>query len=486
MIRCSRLTAPKNGRLIYANEHGRVADNQTNYPMGTFIEIQCENQTVVKGDGFLSCIDSGTWDLPMAECVPTPMTTMATSSESTTTTEQPNTSATLHFDTIPSIVSTTQSRHEESTTKPTPFKVKSLPDKRFWADLKQLYYYGCSNAEVKPVLCSILEHPANYTELTLFELPDTNEFKHMDQNLLSHLITADDILNAHPRLELTIETLFPFILYANDNPNEKQLPTTMENAYRFVLCLYIDTILFDKNLNITFVQDPIANEDNITQKLKYFIVRIASKVYDQYTQADLRITQVDVETTTPLIENITEILQVETERKITAFERLVSLPNATIPQDVPKTTPIFEQTTQATVKKGIDLVLESETVEETCQLEALPDTPSSSFINEITFENETLFKMPDRLYLIGPVSVHTRAHTLCKEGFKPKSNAIHYFECDENLKWSGSSVACDGTYEGESIIIILLLLSSHVTWPMSIQTLYDIQPEVLTPFSLQQ
>lgn len=56
LIKCVRLKAPQNGRLIYANEHGRISNENSNYPMGTFVEVQCENDTMLKGDGFLSCI----------------------------------------------------------------------------------------------------------------------------------------------------------------------------------------------------------------------------------------------------------------------------------------------------------------------------------------------------------------------------------------------------------------------------------------------
>lgn len=46
--------------------------------MGTFVELQCTSGTVVKGEGFLSCIDSGIWDFPVPECVPIQMNSTTT------------------------------------------------------------------------------------------------------------------------------------------------------------------------------------------------------------------------------------------------------------------------------------------------------------------------------------------------------------------------------------------------------------------------
>lgn len=494
MIKCTKLNPPRNGRLIYANEHGRIADNQQNYPMGTFVEVQCENETMVKGDGFLSCIDSGTWDLPVPECVPIPTTTTtSTTTTTTTTTTSPKTTtksatpltttskpiattqppiaktttkttttmyqsgdvktvATQQFDTIPAIISTkseiqTYSPNVEQSTiappKPKPFKVNTLPNKHFWGDLKQLYYHGCNNKEIKPLLCAILKNSSYYTDLTQFELPDSGDFKHMDQNLLTHLTHADEILNSKPNYQLNVENLFPFILYGGNESAKKRMPSTVENAYRFVLCLYIDTILFDRNLNVSFLQEPPPNDDNITQKLKYYIIRVASKTFDEYSQVDFHHNNEDsnqVLESTNIIKNAITQSPIEVNHEI-SNDKTIDSPVT----GAPDTTKILESEEQNSAVRPA-AVLESESLDESCQLESLPDTPVNSFISEIKTENEILFKTPDRLYLIGPVSIRTRAYVECKEGFKIKSNQIQYFECNEQLKWSGKPIECEGIF----------------------------------------
>lgn len=485
------MSPPRNGRLIYANEHGRITGNKSYYPMGTFVEVQCENETMVKGDGFLSCIDSGTWDLPVPECVPIPktttmiMTTTVTTTTSTTTikpsTSKPTTPksksisiktsiaspispttttthrtvevktvATQQFDTIPtailtkSEVQTQPPNIEQSTITTVPFKVNALPDKHFWGDLKQLYYHGCNTKEMKSSLCALLKDTSNYTDLTLFELPDNNDFKHMDQKLLTHLAHADQILNLKPNYQLTVERLFPFILYGDNESAKKRMPSTMENAYRFVLCLYIDTIIFDRNLNVTFLQEPPPNDDNITQKLKYYIVRVASKAFDEYSQTDFHNNEVvNMPSHQMFIASINTVTQstLMTNSDIFTDKTLTSpITNAPDTSKMPFQLESDEQ--NLAVKPAA--ILESESVDETCQLEALPDTSLNSFISEIKTENEVLFKTPDRLYLIGPVSIRTRAYVECKEGFKTKSNQIQYFECNEQLKWTGTPVECEG------------------------------------------
>lgn len=526
LIKCSKLNPPRNGRLIYANELGRIADDQQNYPMGTFVEVQCENETMVRGDGFLSCIDSGTWDLPVPECVPIPTTTTTTTTSTTTaastaistmmptttvvkttiptTTSRPTTPSTAKsifkptirptpkpkptvkqkpkpkpkilpsstprqpvetktvatqlFDTIPAVITTrseiqTQSSNVEPppTTvapKSTPFKVNTLPSKHFWGDLKQLYYHGCNNnnnRERKPLLCALLKNPSNYTDLTLFELPDSSDFKHMDQNLLTHLAHADEVLNAKPDYQLNVESLFPFILYGGDESAQKRMPSTMENAYRFVLCLYIDTILFDRNLNVSFLQKPPPNDDNITQKLKYYIIRVASKAFDEYTQMDYQNNEVSINAaieSTSMMNSIPQSgLLVNEDISTDLTSSITNAPEIT---KIPLILESEEQFSEQNTALRTAAVLESESVDETCQLEALPDTSANSYISEIKTENEVLFKMPDRLVLIGPVSIRTKAYVECKEGFKIKANQTPFFECNEQLKWSGKQIECEG------------------------------------------
>lgn len=370
---------------------------------------------------------------------------------------------------MPSTTKTTTKSPPPSTSLPSPkpFEVNRLPDKQFWNHLKQLYYYGCNNAKVRPFLCQILNDATQYSDLTQFELPETSDFKHMDQNLLVHLTQAEHTLNQRPDIDLNIEKMLPFILYGNDKllSNEKKMPSNMANGYRFVLCLYIDTILLDKNLNLSFVQHAPIGDENVTQKLKYFLVRIASKVfanqplklvenYDEYA-VTLNNQPLTVITNDQSLANISNVgtqnrlnendsLDISStvateyiENPITSME----LQTISIESDelhVPK------NNSSNKLRNSVDSILESEPVDESCQLESLPETLSNSFIREIKIDNETIFNMPDRLYLIGPVSIRTRAYLACSEGYRSRKNSIHYFECNESLKWIGEPIQCEG------------------------------------------
>lgn len=543
------MNPPLNGKLIYANEHGRI-DIKKTYPMGTFVEVHCTNETVIRGEGFLSCIDSGIWDFPVPECVPiqmdstttvaspvlttttaatttsttttttttttaatttatttttttkkpvttkattirttlrttprtTPRTTERTTAKTTTktttktikpttTTKKPQTTttttartttpraevttttiATLQYDTVP-IVSVTM----PSTTPPPPkpFKVNSLPEKQFWINLKQLYYYGCNNAKVRPILCQTLNDSTQYTDLTQFELPETNDFKHMDQNLLVHLRQAEQSLNLRPDIDLNIEKLLPFILYGIDKSvDDQKMPLTMANGYRFVLCLYIDTILLDRNVNLSFVQHPPTDDENVTQKLKYFLLRIASKVIVNHPLAVQQNNNDFVEifnksptsiTTHRNDLNVNNFL--DTDKTMTSEyigNPITSMELQTVSAESDEQMLNYTKVVASKKPNNLDLIVESEIVDESCHLESLPETPPYSYIREIKIDNEMIFNMPDRLYLIGPVSIRTRAYLACSEGFKSVINSIHYYECNESLKWIGEPIQCEG------------------------------------------
>lgn len=451
-----RLEPPHNGKLIYANEHGRIKGDSANYPVGTYVEIQCEKGSMVRGESFLSCIDSGIWDLPVPECIPIPTTTTI----ATTTT-----------------LATTQ-RYELITTSTTPRSIpltvlKTFPDKEFWSNLKRLYYHGCDNENVKPEFCAQLQNPLYYTDLSLFEIPDTNDFKHMDRKLLTHLKRADEILNMNSSLKLNVESLFPFILYEIENVNEikSKMSQTMENGFRFVLDLYIDSIVLDKHLNATML-NAVPPDDNITQQLKFFIIRLAARVFENplmpvkstttpmttttTTTSDIDLTNRNSRSTivqstlAPFVLSTTDAIPIETTS--TPEVRIEEPPTVSLTTLLELDSQESSQQSSTEHKKiGFDLieipvqeVLDSESNEEMCRLEALPDLPPNSYINEIKIDDETIFTKPDRLYLIGPVTVRTRAYFMCKEGFKQTPTKASYLECGPKLNWIGNEIECKG------------------------------------------
>lgn len=481
-----RLNPPANAKIIYANERGRIKEMLESYPMGTFVEIQCENGTVLKGESFLTCIDNGGWDLPMTECVLPPSTTPKT-------TEQTTESTTIPFGTIstPSNVTTSSNStpsmtsrvNEEIPTKE--FLIDILLDKDFWTHLKHLYFYGCNNQETLSKFCNDLMHPEYYTDLTSFELPESNEYRHMDVNLLTHLKAADEILFVYDSdVKLDIEHLLPFILRGNvlENISQPRMTKTTENAYRLVLCLYIDTILLDKSPTIK--ETVPSDEENITKKLKFYLVRVTSKAYTQYlttakSQSEMETTTASVsvssnssdltnrnsrstliEQTTPSNEDIqfeevtsqTSLAPATDSDDSSDAEAIISIDSEKDPIEMSNTT--TEKNSPKHTNKSIDSLeigaalkdseVERELTEDVCKLEALPNFPPNSLVSAVKVENETIFKNPDRLYLIGPVTVTTRVYFVCKEGFKSATDAPFYFECSEKLNWIGNAIKCEG------------------------------------------
>lgn len=132
LIQCDPLEPPLNGKLIYGNEHGRLVDSKMAYPMGTFVEVHCLNETVVKGEGFLSCIDSGSWDFPVPECIPKqidfatiePMPAVTTTTTTTTPATTTSTTTTVATTTTSTTVATT-------TTTKKPVKHNRIPKSKF-------------------------------------------------------------------------------------------------------------------------------------------------------------------------------------------------------------------------------------------------------------------------------------------------------------------------------------------------------------------
>lgn len=464
--------------------------------MGTFVEIQCENGAVLRGESFLTCIDSGNWDLQMPTCISPPSTTPLTGEPTTDIITVPFATVSSVSNSTAPVNSTPALASKMAVEVPSQeFLVEILLDKSFWTSLKQLYYYGCNNQKIVSTLCHQLVHPEFYTDLTSFELPETNEFRHMDVNLLSHLKAADEILFVYATdVQLDIENLLPFILYGSDmiNASMAQMSETEKNAYRLVLCLYIDTILLDKNSTIEQIAP--SDDENITKKLKYYLVRVSSKAYsdnllkgiegkeskkpteptihlESHTVTPPNNSDVTnrnyrsavVENTTPIMhkhknDTILEPVAPDVTTETIVFQNNDSNSSIESGEDAIE---IYETTTVTVIGKNVstdiethpaavlpkDLEVEHESYEEVCQLEALPSFPPNSIVSEVKMDNEAIFKNPDRLYLIGPVAISTRVHFACKEGFKSLVNQSFYFECSDKLEWIGDSIKCEGNVQ---------------------------------------
>lgn len=264
-IECDRIMQPLNSKLIYANEKGTIADDKSTYPMGTFIEIHCVNGTVALGENFLSCTESGTWDFPAPQCI-----TEDISSPRIETTTRRNQNLDISTTLAPDI---------------------DAPDKAFWMNLRRFFYNGCASTEKskKSEFCSHLLLPNNFTDLTNYESPDSEDFKNMDFKLVTYLKKAAGLLkNSTISPELTFENLFGFIVYGNLTERQIALKdlkqsSSIEMSLRLVLCFYIDTILLDSNLHISTISDDDPKKlENITQRIKTYLVDIVSVAYQNY------------------------------------------------------------------------------------------------------------------------------------------------------------------------------------------------------------
>lgn len=211
---CQALRVPKNGRLIYASDSGIVSSNHSKYPLGTFVEIQCNEGFSTENENLISCTENGVWDFEVEDCHGTEI---------------------------------------------------EIP-KSFWQDFKEFLFISCK--ENKPKLCK--NYKTNFdTSLAVFELPETNEYEGMDLKLfklLSEIPTSSDF-NAG---------IFIKILLKNVNENPKI------DAFRFVMCLYIDLILLDHDLGVV-VSDEL--DGNINNDIKRLIKKNVKIIYSNYLKA---------------------------------------------------------------------------------------------------------------------------------------------------------------------------------------------------------
>lgn len=266
MIECDPITPPANSLITYANDKGKINDDKHKYPMGSFVEIQCLGDTVPMGENFLSCTESGTWDYPALQCV--------------------NADAQIVIET------TTGSNQLGLSTPTSTFNVSSLeaPSKEYWMNLRRFFYSGCSSNEKnkRSEFCYQLTLPNNFTDLTNYESPNTDDFKNMDFKLVSYLRkAAGSLKNTTISSQLNFENLFGYIIYGNLTQRQISLKdlkqsSSIESSFRLVLCFYIDTILLDSDLHITTPIDNLKRLENITQRIKTYLVEIVSVTYRNY------------------------------------------------------------------------------------------------------------------------------------------------------------------------------------------------------------
>nr|XP_040233470.2 sushi, von Willebrand factor type A, EGF and pentraxin domain-containing protein 1-like [Anopheles coluzzii] len=243
--------------VIYATERGVIQQHLDSYDVGVLAEVRCLPEYALTEDNLLTCLESGQWDLPLPECVPIPPTT----------TPEPS------RDTQSALI----------------IRVNRRPDVQFWKQLRDYLFHGCTPPAVPGRGLSLFCYSAtgtiagnNWTDLSGFSLQrDAPRLTNIDVRLLGFLMRT-----VKPNLNRVVpQNLLHFILYGSVDPiaPEMRYPSHIENAYRFVICQFIDVILMDRELNYDdeLVVD-IGQEENTNTKIKHLLKNVAHAVYPQY------------------------------------------------------------------------------------------------------------------------------------------------------------------------------------------------------------
>lgn len=203
------------------SDSGVIEEQLPTYPIGTFVEIKCNDGFAVDGENLISCTDQGSWDFEIEECKP-----------------------------------------EQKDEKKPP--VKALP-LEFLRNFKEFLFFSCQteNRET-PLLCGKYKSN-NDSDLSAFELPETKEFEGMDAKLSKLL---ENLLNSEKLSFINAETFLTILLSNQGND-------LFRDSYRFVICLYIDLIIIDGDL----ISNDNIITDNINEHIKGMLKKITLQIY---------------------------------------------------------------------------------------------------------------------------------------------------------------------------------------------------------------
>lgn len=294
----------------------------------------------------------------------------------------------------------------------------------------------------------------------------------MDTKLLRHLTQARKALeSATIRSTVKVDNLLQLILYGDrySDPPSK-LSKTMENSIRIVLCLYIDTILLDKNFkpDVTML-----DSGDITQKLKNSLWQVASFAHQNYRTQRKTVT---VPATTVASSNsprnhrstANSVTDIEfsgmgshkIRRVVVTTEENETTSGAAITET---TTAKIGSYTQTTIASRLDVLAENKDLpliettsvvaiktlapnpkRNTCDLHSLANPP----------ENSSFFKMVSRdgtttedVAAVTEVSIGSKLLFQCHEGFEMIEAAeVAATECKEDLTWSNLTFECKGNF----------------------------------------
>jgi Sushi repeat (SCR repeat) len=218
IFECPAFEPIANGRLIYANDNGIIHDNLTSYSLGTFVEIKCNDGFSTEQENLISCTDNGEWDFDVEDC-------KADAVDVQLTTE-------------------------------------------FLKQMKELIFESC--IDNKPDLCKFYKIKDFETSIASFELPDSSDYDGMDTKLYELL---KKIQNQN---ELNPQNFLRSLLRNNIMQDKTRL-----ESYRFIISLYIDLMIFDRELNITLSDEM---DDNINDNIKRLLKKAIEVVYANHVK----------------------------------------------------------------------------------------------------------------------------------------------------------------------------------------------------------
>ncbi|XP_035901734.1 sushi, von Willebrand factor type A, EGF and pentraxin domain-containing protein 1-like [Anopheles stephensi] len=375
IVKCSPLVLEENdGRapIIYATERGAIPRPLASYDVGVLAEVRCLPQFALTDDNLLTCLESGQWDLPLPECVPVPPTTTSPPNE-----RQSN------------LI----------------IRVNRRPDVQFWKHLRDYLFHGCIPSNVPGRQLSLFCYSSsgtiagnNWTDLSGFTLQkDAPAVTNIDVKLLGFLMRTvkPDVSRLVP------ENLLHYILYGTVEPiaPEMRYPVHIENAYRYVICQFIDIILMDRELNYDdeLVVD-IRQEENTNTKIKHLLKNVAQVVYQQYHH----------------------LLEERNARESAALKKIIELADGLMPAGTSSSKIATTTTTAATPQR--------------CPLSQLPSPPIDSHV--MVVELRTAFQRQQEEW---------RFESLVYSGLQADPGDRIQYGCDAGFSMRGSGVTECGT-----------------------------------------
>ncbi|XP_055618198.1 sushi, von Willebrand factor type A, EGF and pentraxin domain-containing protein 1-like [Toxorhynchites rutilus septentrionalis] len=370
-IKCPALPMASGYNITYASERGVINGTHNNYAIDTLAEVQCDDEYYIEGENLLTCLETGKWDFVIPNC------TLKKTHELTTE---------LSNVTYPAKGSNI-------------IRINRRPDVRFWKQLKDYLFYGCNPIDPtkqSPFCKKTAASSTTFTDLSLLDFSLSKDYQNMDIMLLERLEKSS---NAEPNLKL--QNLLDYILYnkIDPTPPPQRLPGETEDYYRFVICLYIDIIMMDRE--VTFDDEillDINSRENTNDKIKSLLKHVVQPIYE-----------------THLREQEEEHLR-EIENQRNALRKIVALAEA------------------------------ERMLAHKCPLNMVPDPPNDSRI--ISIEKGSAGNIASDMTIeklrmnSESLEVGSQIRYECNTGFLMKG--IGYIECLKGGKWSHSNSFCEG------------------------------------------